>query len=214
MQKYRLVILTLWGHSSMSSVRLVLMGALLLPGATMLRAQANLPDVPEANPARPTVSTPATLTPVGYLQFENGINQVYKLTLDKRVELLTRGDGRPGKSGIALGRGDSASEASRTPRMARTCVAPPQGGHVTTMNWKGNCSPPVSELVSGNLPQNHSWGNIRRKHNEGLPNGPRKRKAGITGTLATHCWQFEGFGEGQAMADVWTEEAFGKDLQK
>lgn len=27
---------------------------------------------PEANPGRPTVSTPATLTPVGYLQFETG----------------------------------------------------------------------------------------------------------------------------------------------
>ena len=99
---YCLVILTLCRHCSMRSVRLVLWGALLLP--TMLRAQANLPDVPEANPARPTVSTPATLTPVGYLQFEDGglyatdspefskrlgINQVYKLTLDKRVELLT-----------------------------------------------------------------------------------------------------------------------------
>jgi hypothetical protein len=30
------------------------------------------PDEPEANPARPTVSNPATLTPVGYLQFETG----------------------------------------------------------------------------------------------------------------------------------------------
>src|SRR6266567_1749400 len=28
---------------------------------------------PAANPGRPTVSTPATLTPVGYLQFETGI---------------------------------------------------------------------------------------------------------------------------------------------
>src|SRR6201998_4089681 len=28
---------------------------------------------PEANPGRPTVSTPATLTPVGYLQFETGL---------------------------------------------------------------------------------------------------------------------------------------------
>jgi hypothetical protein len=98
------VILTLWRHCPVSSVRLVLLGALLLPGPTLLRAQANLPDVPEANPARPTVSTPATLTPVGYLQFENGglyatdssefakrlgINQVSKLTLDERVELLT-----------------------------------------------------------------------------------------------------------------------------
>jgi hypothetical protein len=52
--------------------------------------------IPEANPARPTVSTPATLAPVGYLQFETGslgattstefstrigINQVTKLTV-------------------------------------------------------------------------------------------------------------------------------------
>lgn len=31
------------------------------------------PEAPEANPGRPTVSTPATLTPVGYLQFETGV---------------------------------------------------------------------------------------------------------------------------------------------
>jgi hypothetical protein len=56
-----------------------------------------------ANPARPTIATPATLTPVGYLQFENGvlaafnsgefqtrfgINQVTKLTVHSRVQLL------------------------------------------------------------------------------------------------------------------------------
>ena len=56
-----------------------------------------------ANPGRPTVSTPATLTPVGYLQFETGylyanhspefdeqsnINQVTKLTVLPRLELL------------------------------------------------------------------------------------------------------------------------------
>src|SRR6202166_3513365 len=29
-------------------------------------------DEPVANPGRPTVSTPATLTPVGYFQFESG----------------------------------------------------------------------------------------------------------------------------------------------
>jgi len=61
------------------------------------------PDDPEANPARPTVSTPASLTPVGYLQFETGslgattspefgtrigINQVTKLTVLPRPELL------------------------------------------------------------------------------------------------------------------------------
>ncbi|HEY0796455.1 MAG TPA: hypothetical protein VGD64_11800 [Acidisarcina sp.] len=33
------------------------------------------PDIPAANPARPTVTNPATIPPVGYLQFEQGIFQ-------------------------------------------------------------------------------------------------------------------------------------------
>jgi hypothetical protein len=59
--------------------------------------------VPQANPGRPTVSTPATLTPVGYLQFETGIlgavnstefdtrvsaNEVIKLTVAPRLQLI------------------------------------------------------------------------------------------------------------------------------
>jgi hypothetical protein len=66
-------------------------------------AQSPAVETPEANPGRPTVSTPATLTPVGYLQFENGglyaetspefttrfgINQVTKLTVASRLQLL------------------------------------------------------------------------------------------------------------------------------
>lgn len=66
-------------------------------------AQSRTSTIPDANPARPTVSTPATLTPVGYLQFENGvliaktspefstrlgINQVTKLTVHRRLELI------------------------------------------------------------------------------------------------------------------------------
>jgi hypothetical protein len=62
---------------------------------------------PEANPSRPTVSTPATLTPVGYLQFENGflfakdsldfssrfaLNQVTKLTVHPRIELILQSE--------------------------------------------------------------------------------------------------------------------------
>src|SRR6201984_1030149 len=39
---------------------------------TSAAAQSVQADEPEANPGRPTVSTPATLTPVGYLQFEQG----------------------------------------------------------------------------------------------------------------------------------------------
>ncbi|MGE5323974.1 MAG: hypothetical protein ACM3SW_13980 [Actinomycetota bacterium] len=60
-------------------------------------------DEPAANPGRPTVSTPATLTPAGYFQFETGIlgaqrsgafadrtgvNEVVKFTATKRLELL------------------------------------------------------------------------------------------------------------------------------
>jgi hypothetical protein len=66
-------------------------------------AQSSTVETPAANPGRPTVSTPATLTPVGYLQFENGglyaktspefttlfgINQVTKLTVASRLQLL------------------------------------------------------------------------------------------------------------------------------
>jgi hypothetical protein len=68
-----------------------------------LIAQTISEPVPEANPARPTVSTPATLTPVGYLQFETGslgattspefgtrigINQVTKLTVAPRLQFF------------------------------------------------------------------------------------------------------------------------------
>jgi hypothetical protein len=66
-------------------------------------AQIETPDEPEANPGRPTVSTPATLTPAGYLQFETGgiaanhspefsrrygLNEVIKLSVVRRLELL------------------------------------------------------------------------------------------------------------------------------
>lgn len=66
-------------------------------------AQSPDQDEPEANPGRPTVSTPATLTPVGYLQFESGFtgahnspefssrysfNEVLKFSVTRRLELL------------------------------------------------------------------------------------------------------------------------------
>ena len=71
--------------------------------ALPLAAQTGTDPIPEANPARPTVSTPATLTPVGYLQFETGVlgavtspefgtrigvNQVTKLTVHPRLEVF------------------------------------------------------------------------------------------------------------------------------
>ena len=67
-------------------------------------AEARAVDEPEANPGRPTVSTPATITPVGYLQFETGflgawhspefssresVNEVLKFAVSRRFEFLT-----------------------------------------------------------------------------------------------------------------------------
>ncbi len=66
-------------------------------------AQSPDQDDPEANPGRPTVSTPATLTPVGYLQFESGFtgahnspefssrysfNEALKFSVTRRLEFL------------------------------------------------------------------------------------------------------------------------------
>lgn len=74
--------------------------ALALPAQS---ADTDNDEVPEANPSRPTVSSPATFPPVGYLQFENGslgavtspefgtrigINQVTRLAVAERLELF------------------------------------------------------------------------------------------------------------------------------
>src|SRR6266446_5045105 len=78
------------------------MGVFVRSGA----AQSGASNDPEANPGRPTVSTPATLTPVGYLQFETGalaanhspefsssysLNEVLKLSVAPGLELLASG---------------------------------------------------------------------------------------------------------------------------
>jgi hypothetical protein len=65
--------------------------------------QDEQPEEPEANPGRPTVGNPATLAPVGYLQFETGtlgatsspefstyyeFNEVIKLAVSRRIEFI------------------------------------------------------------------------------------------------------------------------------
>src|SRR6202047_642863 len=70
-------------------------------------AQSQAHDESEANPGRPTVSTPATLTPVGYLQFETGftaandspefssrysLGEAIKLSVAPRLEFLVVGE--------------------------------------------------------------------------------------------------------------------------
>jgi hypothetical protein len=91
-------------------------------------AQASQPDEPEANPGRPTIATPATLTPVGYFQFETGymgawhspefssqssLNEVVKFSVTPRLQFLaadepfaySRVDGQAawGTGDVALG---------------------------------------------------------------------------------------------------------------
>jgi hypothetical protein len=66
-------------------------------------AQEEKADDPTANPARPTISTPATVTPPGYLQFESGflgashspefssqqgLNEVIKFSVSPRFEFF------------------------------------------------------------------------------------------------------------------------------
>ena len=73
------------------------------PAAQPAASSGEILEEPEANPARPTVSNPATLTPVGYLQFETGtlgaldspeflsrveFNEVIKLAVSRRFEFV------------------------------------------------------------------------------------------------------------------------------
>ena len=83
----------------------LVLGLLLLSCVAPIRGEvtAQTQTVPQANPGRPTVSTPATLTPVGYLQFETGmlgainstefdtrvsVNEAVKLTVAPRLQLI------------------------------------------------------------------------------------------------------------------------------
>ena len=85
-----------------TSRRLLLL-TLCLAAASVGRAQTTPDDTPAANPGRPTVTNPATLPPVGYLQFEQGflasltspdtatqygVNQVTRLAVHPRLEFV------------------------------------------------------------------------------------------------------------------------------
>lgn len=91
------------GDRSLAKFQFATIAAAVLLWVSHGTAQSSAADTPEANPARPTVSTPATLTPVGYLQFENGgfyaadsaefasqfsLNQVTKITVAPRLQFF------------------------------------------------------------------------------------------------------------------------------
>jgi hypothetical protein len=86
----------------------LLIGGIVVAGALLAHpgfADDSPSSDPEANPARPTVSTPATLPPPGYVQFETGslgattspefktrigVNNVTKLAVDSRLEFFVQ----------------------------------------------------------------------------------------------------------------------------
>jgi hypothetical protein len=83
---------------------IVVYSAVLALFALRANGQTAVGEEPEANPGRPTVSTPATLTPAGYLQFETGLSaanhspefssrfapsEVLKFSVHPRLEFLT-----------------------------------------------------------------------------------------------------------------------------
>jgi hypothetical protein len=91
------------------SLRFILAAALLYLALPLesAAAQSAVAEEPEANPGRPTVSTPATLTRAGYLQFETGfvpayhspefssrysLSEAIKLAVATRLEFLAVGE--------------------------------------------------------------------------------------------------------------------------
>ena len=95
--------LLLWGVKKRMRFFLICVCLALSAFASSAAGQTAAPAIPDANPGRPTVSTPATLTPVGYLQFESGgltanhspefsrrysFNEVIKFSVIRRFELI------------------------------------------------------------------------------------------------------------------------------
>jgi hypothetical protein len=120
---------------------LIAFSALALFG---LKAGAQTPvgEAPEANPGRPTVSTPATLTPTGYLQFETGLtgashspeftsrfapNEVMKFSVHPRLEFLASSEPVV-HSRVA---GQSTNRVAEVFLGAQTVISPGEGAKPT-----------------------------------------------------------------------------------
>jgi hypothetical protein len=148
----------------------------LLMGAHLATAQQAA--TPPANPGRPTVSTPATLTPVGYLQFENGsmrawkspeftaqlnFNETVKLAVASRLQLLavtepaarSKVAGKTGNDpgGYALG-GQAVLRASEgaSPTIAASYLRQVYGGSAPDLDL-GSSTDSVVLLASADV-----WG--------------------------------------------------------
>jgi hypothetical protein len=133
-------------------------------------------EIPEANPARPTVTNPATLPPVGYLQFEQGfvqanespeldrqfsVNQVTKIAVHSRLmfQFITQ----PFAVSVADGKHDTAEGdldlgvqaviskgEGRIPTVSAGYIHLVRGGHAADLDV-GSFTQSAVLLASGDL---------------------------------------------------------------
>jgi hypothetical protein len=127
---------------TLAEILVLAVGAAAQQGSKAADVSAQDPDGPVANPGRPTVSTPATLTPKGYFQFESGVlsawtspefssqtsvNEVVKFAVSRRIELLA------GIEPVARSRrgGQSSNDAGGVSLGAQAVLYPGEGAKPT-----------------------------------------------------------------------------------
>ena len=185
----------------------------------MLHSQDAGEETPECNPARPTVSTPATLTPVGYLQFENGIiyaadsgefdrrfgvNQVTKLAVNSRMQLmalsepLTHSSGTGGADGFDPGgflagfQGVLLPGQGVRPTVSVSYIRQFYGGSATDFDI-GSADNSVLLLVSTDLGNFHF--DINGIVNEQVDGKVRRAQFGQTVSISHPVWKVTIAGE-------------------
>ena len=179
-----------------------LLPALFLAVSLVAAAQSP-PDDAVANPGRPTVSTPATLTPVGYLQFETGylyanqspqfssqssFNEVLKFSPLRRMELLvsaepfaySHAEGQPSSAagGVSLQvQGVVYAGEGSHPTIALSYFRQVYGGNAPDLDI-GSATNSAIVLISGDVKGFHY--DINYMFNEQVENGVRRAQFGQT----------------------------------
>jgi hypothetical protein len=215
----------------------MLLASLALLHLPLAQAQDAANETPECNPGRPTVSTPATLTPVGYLQFENGVllasdsaefttrfgvNQVTKLAVNSRLQLLLLSEPLTHSSGAGTSNGYSPGGvgagiqgvlmlgAGARPTVSVSYIRQFYGGTATDLDI-GSADNSAILLVSTDLGQFHF--DINGMANEQVDGAVRRAQFGQTlsishplgkVTIAGELWHFsQPLTNGNAAGNLW-----------
>jgi len=226
------------GEASLKRSLHILSASLALLLAPLAQAQDAAKETPEANPGRPTVSTPATLTPVGYLQFENGVlfasdsaeftnrfgvNQVTKLAVNSRLQLLLLSEPLTHSSGAGTSEGYSPggvgagiqgvlmNGSGARPTISLSYIRQFYGGTATDLDM-GSADNSAILLVSTDLGQFHF--DINGMANEQVDAPVRRAQFGQTlsishplgkVTIAAELWHFsQPFTHGNVAGNLWS----------